>query len=249
MSSFLHIQDLAFSHGKKHLFHQVNLDFGSELVALVGLNGSGKSSFLELLAGNNEAKEGMIRIKNKAIHSWSKIDLAKEIALVLTSFDIDSELTVQDVLHSARIPFTGYFGRLTANDKEIVSKVVRDLQLEELLLQKFYACSDGEKQRILIGTAFIKQASIILLDEPTAFMDLNHKIEFFNLLKDEAEGKLVIFSTHDVELALQVADRILILHENKMKLYTKEEVLKDGVLNEMFSASRRGFNEEGKLML
>lgn len=249
MKMAITIQNGSFAHGKKLLFNDVNLEIGDELVAMIGLNGVGKSSFLEVLSGNYQLTNGAISIQNKAIHAWSRKELSREVALVLTSFDIDSELLVKDVLNSARLPFTGHFGRLTKEDVAIVDKVIVQLKLEDLVTQTFNSCSDGEKQRILIGTAFIKKASIILLDEPTAFMDLNHKIQFFKLLQQEGAGRTILFTTHDVELALQVADRFLILHDKKMKLYTKDELLQSGVLNEMFTETSNGFNAEGKLIL
>ena len=249
MKNAIVIQDGSFSHGEKLLFQEVNLELGAELVAMIGLNGVGKSSFLELLSGNYHLATGQAVILGKPTHAWSRKELSKEVALVLTSFDIDAELSVKDVLDSARLPFTGHFGRLSKDDLAIVDEVIVQLKLKNLLTQSFNSCSDGEKQRVLIGTAIIKKASIILLDEPTAFMDLNHKIQFFKLLKEEGEGRTILFTTHDVELALQVATRFLILHNQQMQLFTRAELLQNGILNEMFSESEKGFNAEGKLML
>ena len=196
---------------------------------MLGPNGCGKSTLLRTLAGLQPAIEGEFRIQNSAFriqHSDVRAQKSKEVALVLTERLSMDNTTVHDVVAMGRYPYTSFLGGLTAEDERIIveslekvgfqSSDVR-IQSSEVAKTFFNAHSDGEKQRILIAKALAQQTPIILLDEPTAHLDLPHRILVLRLLRQLAheQGKTVLISTHELDLALALSDRILLMTPGK----------------------------------
>lgn len=192
-----------------------------ELVALLGANGCGKSTLLRTLAGLQQPLGGECRFSfSEAFQQRS--DLAarrsKYIALVLTErLSVDSA-TVRDVVAMGRYPYTSFLGTLTAADSRIVNEAMQQVDVLDLADTFYNDHSDGEKQRILIAKALAQQTPVILLDEPTAHLDLPSRIKTLNLLRSIAheQNKTILISTHELDLALRTADRVLLM-------YTKNE--------------------------
>lgn len=192
-----------------------------ELVALLGANGCGKSTLLRTLAGLQQPLGGECRFSfSDAFQQRS--DLAarrsKYIALVLTErLSVDSA-TVRDVVAMGRYPYTSFLGTLTAADSRIVNEAMQQVDVLDLADTFYNDHSDGEKQRILIAKALAQQTPVILLDEPTAHLDLPSRIKTLNLLRSIAheQNKTILISTHELDLALRTADRVLLM-------YTKNE--------------------------
>lgn len=192
-----------------------------ELVALLGANGCGKSTLLRTLAGLQQPLGGECRFSfSEAFQQRS--DLAarrsKYIALVLTErLSVDSA-TVRDVVAMGRYPYTSFLGTLTAADNRIVNEAMQQVDVFDLADTFYNDHSDGEKQRILIAKALAQQTPVILLDEPTAHLDLPSRIKTLNLLRSIAheQNKTILISTHELDLALRTADRVLLM-------YTKNE--------------------------
>lgn len=192
-----------------------------ELVALLGANGCGKSTLLRTLAGLQQPLGGECRFSfSEAFQQRS--DLAarrsKYIALVLTErLSVDSA-TVRDVVAMGRYPYTSFLGTLTAADSRIVNEAMQQVDVFDLADTFYNDHSDGEKQRILIAKALAQQTPVILLDEPTAHLDLPSRIKTLNLLRSIAheQNKTILISTHELDLALRTADRVLLM-------YTKNE--------------------------
>lgn len=192
-----------------------------ELVALLGANGCGKSTLLRTLAGLQQSLGGECRFSfSEAFQQRS--DLAarrsKYIALVLTErLSVDSA-TVRDVVAMGRYPYTSFLGTLTAADNRIVNEAMQQVDVLDLADTFYNDHSDGEKQRILIAKALAQQTPVILLDEPTAHLDLPSRIKTLNLLRSIAheQNKTILISTHELDLALRTADRVLLM-------YTKNE--------------------------
>jgi iron complex transport system ATP-binding protein len=204
---------------------QTDLTFSlqqGEMVCMLGPNGCGKSTLLRTLAGLQPAIEGEFRIQNSDFsiqHSDARTQKSKEVALVLTERLSMDNTTVHDVVAMGRYPYTSFLGGLTDEDERIVAESLEKVgfQNSEVAKTFFNAHSDGEKQRILIAKALAQQTPIILLDEPTAHLDLPHRILVLRLLRQLAheQGKTVLISTHELDLALALSDRILLMTPGK----------------------------------
>ena len=174
-----------------------------ELVALLGANGCGKSTLLRTLAGLQPPLEG----------TYSPAANEKTVALVLTERLSVESATVRDVVAMGRYPYTSFLGTLTSSDHRIVNEAMEQVGVADLADSFYNDHSDGEKQRILIAKALAQQTPVILLDEPTAHLDLPSRIKTLNLLRDIAhtQNKTILISTHELELAMHVADKVLLM--------------------------------------
>ena len=200
-----------------------------EMVCMLGPNGCGKSTLLRTLAGLQPALSG----------DYTHSD-AKNIALVLTERLSMDNTTVHDVVALGRYPYSSFLDGLKIKDEEIIAESLRQVGFENLDISKtfFNAHSDGEKQRILIAKALAQQTPIILLDEPTAHLDLPHRILILRLLRTLAheQGKTILISTHELDLALALSDRILLMTPQKgIQLDTAENLKKANAFTTAFS--------------
>ena len=219
--------------GDEHIV-QTDLSFSlhaGEMVCMLGPNGCGKSTLLRTLAGLQPALSG----------EYTHCD-TKHIALVLTERLSMDNTTVHDVVAMGRYPYTSFLGGLTDEDEAIIAKSLQavgfELSIFNFHLSPFNAHSDGEKQRILIAKALAQQTPIILLDEPTAHLDLPHRILILRLLRNLAheQGKTVLISTHELDLALALSDRILLMSPcaRGVRLDTAENLKKTNAFTSAF---------------
>ncbi len=190
----------------------ISADSG-ERIALLGLNGTGKSTLLLSLATLLPVLKGDIYWGAQSLSELSAEDRARLVAVVTTDRVKTGSMTTREVVAMGRYPYTGMFGKLSAEDEHIVSQVADQCGLIGLYDQPFSNLSDGQKQRALIARALAQQTPLILLDEPTSFLDVRGKKEVFDLLA-QLDDQLVIFSTHEVESAVKVASRCWVIGEN-----------------------------------
>ena len=184
--------------------------YEGEMVCMLGPNGCGKSTLLRTLAGLQPALAGDSKVESRK----SKVESQKAIALVLTERLSLENTTVHDVVAMGRYPYTSFLGGLTDEDEAIIAQSLQQVGFDLSVGRSFFnAHSDGEKQRILIAKALAQQTPIILLDEPTAHLDLPHRILVLRLLRQLAheQGKTILISTHELDLALALSDRILLM--------------------------------------
>ncbi len=184
-----------------------------ELTCLIGENGAGKSTLLRTLSGFLPPVSGEIDILGKPLKSYRETDLAKVIGVVLTEKNNLQNMTVEELVGMGRSPYTGFWGRLRTEDKEKVAQAIALVGIGELKDRMVQTLSDGERQKVMIAKALAQETPIIFLDEPTAFLDYPSKVEILNLLHrlSSEEGKTIFLSTHDLELALRVADRVWLM--------------------------------------
>ena len=184
--------------------------YEGEMVCMLGPNGCGKSTLLRTLAALQPPLGGELKVESRK----SKVESQKAIALVLTERLSLENTTVHDVVAMGRYPYTSFLGGLTDEDEAIIAQSLQQVGFDQPVgRSSFNAHSDGEKQRILIAKALAQQTPIILLDEPTAHLDLPHRISVLRLLRQLAheQGKTILISTHELDLALALSDRILLM--------------------------------------
>lgn len=205
----------------------INLTLQSgQLACLIGENGVGKSTLLKTLTGFLPKLEGSLLLDGKDISEFSQRALARQIGIVLTQKPDVQNLTVEEVVGLGRSPYTGFFGKLHANDQQIVDESIIAVGIEKLKNRMIHTLSDGERQKVMIAKALAQQTPVIFLDEPTAFLDFSSKVETFQLLQRMAHemGKLVLLSTHDLELAVRFSDTLLQVNGDGLRIVSNEEV-------------------------
>lgn len=202
-----------------------NFELNSGLWALVGRNGAGKSTFLNALSGINTKFDGDICIDSQSQSTFLPQEMAKRIAVVFSKSEIFGDHTALDVLYLGRIPYQGLMSSLSQRDKEKVTEVIELLGLESLICKQFSVLSDGEKQLIMIGRALVQDTKMILLDEPTAFLDVVNRKKIIKLLAKivKDQSKLIIFSTHNLGLVEQYCDGMLIIKNRALTLVSSND--------------------------
>ena len=162
---------------------------------------------------------------NRPIHQFSKVELAKEIAVVYSKVEIFGDYLVKDILDLGRIPYQNRLANNTQDDEKLIKKVANDMGIESFLDRRFNSLSDGEKQLIMIARAFVQETNIILMDEPTAFLDLVNRNLLVKQLSEKAvkSSKLILFSTHDIDLIDKYCQEVLFIHNDEMIKMSREE--------------------------
>jgi len=219
--------------------HDINATInGGELTCLLGPNGAGKSTLLRTLSAFLPPVKGDITIMGRNLRDYSDRELAKTIGVVLTEKTDLRNMTVEDLIGLGRSPYTGFWGTLHKQDREIVDRAIEMVGIEPLRGRMIHTLSDGERQKVMIAKALAQETPVIFLDEPTAFLDFPSKVEIMQLLHNlsRTTGKTIFLSTHDLELALQISDTIWLLDREKgVMIGTPEQLATDGSLNSFFN--------------
>lgn len=212
--------------------------FSGELTCLLGANGIGKSTLMRTITAFQPKLSGNIYIQGKEIEDYTEKELATLVSVVLTEkFDIKN-MTARELIGLGRSPYTGFWGKLSDDDHKIVDKAISLVKIDNLASRMIHTLSDGERQKVMIAKALAQETPIILLDEPTAFLDFPSKVEMMQLLHQLSRktNKTIFLSTHDLELALQIADKIWLMDkENGIKIGTPEDLSIDGSLSHFFA--------------
>ena len=205
----------------------INVEIKSgELTCLIGPNGIGKSTLLKTLTGFLPKLGGRLLLDGRDIDLLSQHERAKYISIVLTYKTDVQNLSVAEMVGMGRMPYTGFWGKLNADDREIVAEAINMVGINHLKDRMVQTLSDGERQKVMIAKALAQQTPIILLDEPTSFLDFPSKVEMLQLLHRLAKetDKVVFLSTHDLELALRIADRLVELNKNGLHIVPARQV-------------------------
>lgn len=239
------LHGLKLGYGERVLVGCADTGFGcGTFTALIGRNGTGKSTLLRTLSALASPMDGYVTVSGRRIDSMSRREVASLISLVSTDEVKVADLTVENVVALGRAPYTGWFGSLSDADREMVHRSLELVGMEKFALKNIGTLSDGERQRVMIARALAQDTPVILLDEPTAFLDLPNKYEIGLLLRRLAheEGKCVIFSTHDLAMALELCDMVAMIDGGELHHGTADQLLERGVLERLFDGTPLSFD-------
>lgn len=252
MNTVIKAQNISIGYLKsKHrdkdiLYNNLSFElYKGELVCLLGANGAGKSTLLRTISASQPALDGTIYFDGKSISSFSEKELSQQLGLVLTDKTSTGGLLVRELIELGRYPYTGFFGQLTTNDRDIVQRAMEDVGISHKANSYMAELSDGERQKVMIAKALAQECPIVLLDEPTAFLDIESRIEIMNLLHDLAmyQSKTILLSTHDIDMALLLADRLWLLsRDNGMISGVTEDMILSGKMDHFFKGENIVFD-------
>lgn len=239
----IRLRDLSIGYPDKHntkrVAEHLNASIHSgELTCLLGTNGVGKSTLLRTLSAFQPPLGGTIDLLDRPLSTYDDRQLATVIGVVLTEKSDIRNMTVEELVGLGRSPYTGFWGTLKESDRRIVHEAIARVRIESLTQRMVHTLSDGERQKVMIAKALAQETPIIFLDEPTAFLDFPSKVEVMQLLHNLTHTlqKTVFMSTHDLELALQIADKIWLMDRtNGIAIGTPEDLSLEGKLSSFFS--------------
>lgn len=219
-----------------------------ELTALIGRNGQGKSTIIRSLVGLQPHLSGKINLLGKPLPKYSIKERARLISYVATDTVKVGHLKVRDLVEMGRYPYTNWMGGLSQHDKEQVENSLHLVGMESFRDKYVAKLSDGERQRIMVARCLAQDTPVIILDEPTAFLDLPNKYELLLLLKKLAheQNKCILFSTHDITTTFQIVDQLWIVHDCKLHSGGVEELIQAGAIQLMLEGSNLLFDENSK---
>lgn len=233
----IQLKEVTLGYGQRVLLEKVSAEIkGGQLVALLGRNGTGKSTLLRAMMGLERLQHGEIDLQGKNITSLKPEKLAQKISFVTTDKVRIANLRCKDVVALGRAPYTNWLGQLQPEDEKRVDDAMRLVSMTSYADKTMDKMSDGECQRIMIARALAQDTPVILLDEPTAFLDLPNKYELCLLLKKlaEEEGKCILFSTHDLDIAISLCHTIMLIDNPQLYCLPTPEMVSDGHLERLF---------------
>jgi len=221
----------------------LRLEQGS-FVALLGPNGSGKSTLIKTLCSLLPPLSGEISIAGQKLHRMSKLERARNIAVVLTDAVQTPGLSVYDMVSYGRFPHTNWLGKLHAEDAKVIEQSLQSVGMQNFGSREFLSLSDGEKQRVMIAKALAQQSDLMILDEPTAHLDLINRVEIMKLLRQLAheQKRAILISTHELDLAMQSADRLWLMNSTELVDGMPEELILNGAMQQVFARSEVDFD-------
>lgn len=248
----IHIESLAIGYPGKDNNKVVAEDIcaginSGELTCLLGANGVGKSTLLRTLSAFQPKLRGKIEVLGKDLSRYTDKQLSTVIGVVLTEKCDIRNMTAEELIGLGRSPYTGFWGRLRGRDKEVVEESIALVKIENLAHRMVHTLSDGERQKVMIAKALAQETPVIYLDEPTAFLDFPSKVEIMQLLHrlTRKTNKTIFLSTHDLELALQIADKIWLMDKvNGLFIGTPEDLSLSGRLSNFFARKGIVFDME-----
>lgn len=234
---------------QRHLVVQnieITLNQG-EILTLIGPNGAGKSTVLKSIARQIEMLGGSIYLDQNELNRMSGQELSKKMAVVMTSKLRSEKMTCEDVVSTGRYPYTGRFGILSSDDKKVVKEAMDLVQVTPIKDLDFTRISDGQRQRVMLARAICQEPQILILDEPTSYLDIKYKLEFLSILQQMKRKKklTVIMSLHELDLAERISDKILCVNGITPERFgTPKEIFTKGYISKLFAVSSGSFDED-----
>lgn len=236
----IELQDLAIGFKKKEaLLKDISLSVHpGEMVALIGRNGTGKSTLLKSMLGLIPLIKGACYLDGALFDTYDLRDRARMVSFVSSHLSQMPSISVRELVSLGRMPFTGFMGRLSDQDHEFIDKSLMEVGLSSFADRKLEHLSDGERQRCMIARALAQDTPLMVLDEPTAFLDIPNKNELIQLLGGFRDsGKSVVYSTHDLDTAMHYADKIWVIHQEKILEGAPEDLGISGLFDTLFERS------------
>ena len=246
MEPYLYTARLAVGYGGKPLIENICLHVRrGEIMTLIGPNGGGKSTILKTLARQLTPMAGAVYLDKQALGQMAEKELAQRLAIVTTE-RIDPELmTCRDIVSTGRYPYTGRLGLLRAEDRTIVENALAQVHAGELAELPFAQVSDGQRQRVLLARALCQQPDVILLDEPTSFLDIHHKLELLDILKNlvRQQRLAVVMSLHELDLAQRVSDIVVCVEKNgALRMGPPEQIFTEENIRALYGLTQESYN-------
>ena len=243
---YFHLDHLTVGYDKKPLIKDICIGIEKgEIVTLIGPNGSGKSTILKSITRQLKLVGGNVEFDGKNLHELSFRELSTKMAVVLTERMKPELMTCHDIVATGRYPYTGRLGMLTREDEEKVEKAMRAVHAEELGGRDFNAISDGQRQRVLLARAICQEPEVIILDEPTSFLDIRHKLELLAILRRMAKEKgiTVIMSLHEIDLAQKISDKIICVKGDAISHFgAPETIFREDIIRELYEIDNGSFD-------
>jgi iron complex transport system ATP-binding protein len=216
-----------------------------EMIALAGRNGTGKSTLLRTIAGIRKPVRGNVVLRQKNLFSFPAYELSKNISFVSTGSSLVENLTVFEMVSLGRHPYTNWWGNIRAKDRRKIHESIRFVGMEDFTNARVYRLSDGERQRVMIAMALAQDTRIMILDEPTAFLDIPNRIGILEVLnKLKSHGRTVIFSTHEFDNIFSYADKVWVIHNRQLLAGAPEDLGLKGAFEHIFSDSGVAFDKD-----
>ena len=217
-----------------------------QLIGLVGANGIGKSTLLRTLTAIQEPLSGTIELNGVDLKDYAPLEMAKTLSLVLTEQLMSKNLTVFELIALGRQPYTNWIGTLSKEDMSIVNNAISQIKIDDLKHRKCFELSDGQFQKVLIARALAQDTNLIVLDEPTTHLDMYHKAYILKLLQEltKSTNKTILFSSHEIDLAIQLCDTIIVMTEDQIVADSPCNLIEQGIFETLFPKDLIGFDQK-----
>ena len=246
MEYYFKTNDLAVGYDGNILIHDINVNLEKgKILTLIGPNGAGKSTILKSITRQLETIRGTVYINAQELTTWAPKEMAKQVAVVLTDRIRPELMTCAEVVAMGRYPYTNLFGKLTQKDTEAVQEALERVHALDLAEQDFATLSDGQRQRIMLARAICQEPEIIVLDEPTAYLDIRHKIELLDILREMAQKKniTVIMSLHEIDLAMKISDYLLCVKGDTIEAFgPPDAILENHTIEHLYDLHNGSYN-------
>jgi iron complex transport system ATP-binding protein len=242
----MHTEGLSVGYRKQVLLHDMAVSVrAGEILTLIGPNGAGKSTVLKSLTRQLAPVSGTVWIGRQPLDQMKELAFARTVSVMMTGWTEPERMRCAEVVETGRFPYTGRLGILSAHDREKVAEAMERVHVTELADCDFTCISDGQRQRVMLARAICQEPEVLVLDEPTSFLDIRHKLELLSLLKELVREKklAVIVSLHELDLAQKFSDRVLCIKGDRAyRCGTPEEIFTGDTIRDLYGMTRGSYN-------
>lgn len=247
MNKILEVKNLDAGYGQKKILSGAEFSVNAgEVLAIIGPNGAGKSTIIKTIAGFQPRLGGEVLIAGMDITKMSPLERAKLVSIVMTRQPNVEWQTVRDVVATGRYPYTGRFGKLSEDDWNKVDEAMAMLEVAGIANSYFAELSDGQRQRVMIAKSIAQEPKLLILDEPTSFLDIKYQLEFISIAKKLAkEHNIAVFmSLHELNLVKKVADNVVCLKDGRVDAYgAAGDIMNAEYIETLYGIAKGGLNE------